>query len=421
MIEWSGREHISRWLHGEGLRNAVASLDRFLSCPASDPVHWLALLSGRPVAWLIVSRLDGTEPRYGAVRFVGDRVRSLDVFIGDADDLGRGYGTALISEFLERCMPDASDVVIDPEATNPCALHVYRKVGFRMVDTFIAPWHPVPHWLMHLPLLPQPAIPRPTVWTQVESLLAAFEQILTGTLRGFYLHGSLAFGCFNPSASDIDLLVVTDGPIPVDTKAELVRTLLRVSGSPHPVEISFLRRSDLFPWRHPAPFDLHFSEDWRERYEGDLADGRWKRWRSPAETDADLAAHIAVTHAAGLVLHGDPIPDTLPRVPDADLVSAIRLDLEWASERVTENPVYLVLNACRALAFLTERRILSKPDGGRWALSAMPVAFRALIADALCACEGEPGATGTAGAAALVDEHVRATALEIAAYVLART
>lgn len=126
-----------------------------------------------------------------------------------------------------------------------------------------------------------------------------------------------------------------------------------------------------------------------------------------------------MTREAGLVLHGDPIPDTLPRVPDADLVSSIRLDLEWASERVTENPVYLVLNACRALAFLADRRILSKPDGGRWALSAMPVAFRALIADALCACEGEPCATSTSGAPASIGEYVRATALEIAAYVLA--
>jgi RimJ/RimL family protein N-acetyltransferase len=41
-------------------------------------------------------------------------------------------------------------VLIDPEATNTRAIHVYQKVGFKIVGEFIASWHPVPHYQMEL-------------------------------------------------------------------------------------------------------------------------------------------------------------------------------------------------------------------------------------------------------------------------------
>jgi RimJ/RimL family protein N-acetyltransferase len=41
-------------------------------------------------------------------------------------------------------------VLIDPEATNTRAIHVYKKIGFKIVGEFIASWHPVPHYQMEL-------------------------------------------------------------------------------------------------------------------------------------------------------------------------------------------------------------------------------------------------------------------------------
>lgn len=40
------------------------------------------------------------------------------------------------------------------------------------------------------------------------SITSAAKDILGDALRGVYLHGSLAMGCFNPEKSDIDLLLV---------------------------------------------------------------------------------------------------------------------------------------------------------------------------------------------------------------------
>src|SRR5262245_8202997 len=116
----------------------------------------------------------------------------------------------------------------------------------------------------------------PPVRIQLDRFIQATQALLADQLVGIYLHGSLALGCFNPSRSDLDLLVVTHTGMPVEIKRELGQLLLELSGAPIPIEISFLRRADITPWRHPAPFDLHYSETWREQYQRELAGDAWR-------------------------------------------------------------------------------------------------------------------------------------------------
>ena len=111
---------------------------------------------------------------------------------------------------------------------------------------------------------------------QVEQLVREFQIQLMPNLIGIYLHGSLATNNFNPQRSDIDLLVVTRRHLSFSLKKVLIQTLLDYSNSPHPIEISFLCFDDLHPWQYPTPFDLHYSEDWRERYSKALANDDWE-------------------------------------------------------------------------------------------------------------------------------------------------
>ncbi|MEJ7701527.1 MAG: nucleotidyltransferase domain-containing protein [Pyrinomonadaceae bacterium] len=134
---------------------------------------------------------------------------------------------------------------------------------------------------------------------QIESLTETFRIQIDENLIGIYLHGSLAFGCFNPLRSDIDLLVVTRCEITIETKRGIAEFLLENSRKPSPIEISFLQQKDLSTWRYPTPFDFHYSEDWREKFERDLADGEWKRWNDIQLFDEDLATHITVTNHRG--------------------------------------------------------------------------------------------------------------------------
>jgi hypothetical protein len=84
--------------------------------------------------------------------------------------------------------------------------------------------------------------------------------------------------------------------------------------------------------------------------------------------------------------------------PVADeLISAqLAAELRWGADHAPAE--YAVLNACRAWRFADDRAIVSKTDGGQWALGRVPGADRDLISDALdrqcCrpAAEPDPGA-----------------------------
>lgn len=224
------------------------------------------------------------------------------------------------------------------------------------------------------------------VQAQVKRLIEGLRLRLAKNLIGIYLHGSLATGCFNPLRSDIDLLVVTHSGISLETKHNLAEFVLDVSLNPSRIEISFLQHKDLHPWRYPTPFNFHYSEDWRRDFERDLSDGTWKEWNAVQRFDEDLAGHITVLNHRGICLYGQMIHDIFPTVPKQDFVASILddvLNTKFGLDAILQNPVYVVLNACRTLAFLQTERVMSKKEGGVWALNMLPKEFHWIITGAL--------------------------------------
>lgn len=221
------------------------------------------------------------------------------------------------------------------------------------------------------------------VRAQIDVFVAQIREITAENLVGIYLHGSLALGCYHPAHSDIDLLVITREALASSIRREIGQLLLICSKRPSPIEISFLRRSDMVPWRHPAPFDLHYSETWRGQYERDLAGEEWRTWGAAEQRDSDLAAHITVTRARGICLAGAPIAETFPYVPREDYLASVAEDIAWATERSRELSTYLILNMCRTLGYLREECVLSKAEGGAWALEHLPAMYHSPIEVAL--------------------------------------
>lgn len=221
------------------------------------------------------------------------------------------------------------------------------------------------------------------IQAQVERYVADVHAMLGDELVGVYLHGSLAMGCFNPVQSDLDLLVVTRTPMSLATKRDVADHLLRISRQPAPIEVSFLALTMLSPWRHPPPFDFHYSEMWRGAYTRDLAGEGWRAWNARERYDPDLSAHITVVRQRGIALYGPPAISVFPEVPEADYLAAIMSDVIEALDRIYADPVYAILNACRTLAFLQTRRVLSKEEGGQWALEHLPPMMRPLVQKAL--------------------------------------
>jgi predicted nucleotidyltransferase len=228
----------------------------------------------------------------------------------------------------------------------------------------------------------------PAIDCQIEAFVLRYREILNDDLRGVYLHGSLALGCFNPARSDIDLLVITHRPLSVDTKRRLAEEILQRSNAPRPLEISFLHSGQLRPWRYPTPYDFHFSEDWRARIQDDLQSGGWRRWNDEEKFDGDLAAHFTVTRQRGIRLWGESTASLIPVVPVEDYRESLLSDLVWARDRAVNIPVYGILNHCRVYAYMAEGHIYSKQEGAHWALERSPAEFFALISSALDAYQG---------------------------------
>lgn len=207
---------------------------------------------------------------------------------------------------------------------------------------------------------------------QITAVTARLKDILAHNLVGVYLHGSLAMGCFNAARSDLDLLVVTRQRLHPDARRRLMETMLRESRRPAPIEISIVTLGQLHPWRHPAPYDFHFSDAWQARFIDALRTDAWL-WSDDEERfDPDLAAHVTVIRARGVALHGDPILDVFPVVPVDDMRASVAVDLDEALKAIDANPIYAVLNCCRTLAYLREGIVLSKAEGGHWAIGRVP-------------------------------------------------
>lgn len=204
------------------------------------------------------------------------------------------------------------------------------------------------------------------------NLQKKISEIINHDLIGFYIHGSIAMGGFNPSSSDIDVLVVTNKSMTVETKRKLAKFFLMYSNSPFPVEISFLNNEQLKDWQHPCPYDFHYSECWRERYANDLLSGTYKFLNGDVNTDADLAAHITVTHNRGICVDGKPIGEVFPLVPSSDYLSSIMGDFRDCLENIEEDPIYCTLNLIRVYWYLKEGVISSKQEAGSWGLSTFP-------------------------------------------------
>ena len=111
------------------------------------------------------------------------------------------------------------------------------------------------------------------------------------------------------------------------------------------LEVSWVRRDVCCPFVYPTPFGRHMNG-----------------------TDKDLAAHFTVIAQYGKTLYGEPVSDVFGAVPREDYIDSVMQDISGAEEDIREEPVYVTLNLCRTLAFLESGAVMSKKDGGEWAI-----------------------------------------------------
>jgi hypothetical protein len=189
-------------------------------------------------------------------------------------------------------------------------------------------------------------------WCPQAALVAAFfEETLGPTASGVFVHGSAALGGWTPS-SDLDMLITSEL---VDRDWLVIgRQLLSKLTTGPSVELSVVSAAAAANPQPPWPFLLHVNQE-----EGRVvADG--------GRGDPDLVLHYLVTRDSGVAITGHPVDAVVGAVQRTQVLTQMRDELIWALEQADQR--YAVLNACRALAYARDGSVLSKIDGGAWAL-----------------------------------------------------
>ena len=207
------------------------------------------------------------------------------------------------------------------------------------------------------------------------------REILGENLIGIYIHGSLAFGCYNPKQSDIDFLTVTERSPSLAEKRTILERLVRLEAdAPRKgFEMSVVLAGYCRHFAYPTPYELHYSKTHKKAFLA-APDEYCKAMRG---TDPDLAAHFTVVRETGVTLYGESARSLFAPVPRADYLDSIRRDAADAEKEIESDPVYFVLNLCRVLAYLQAGLVLSKADGGHWAIKELPEPFHPVIREAL--------------------------------------
>jgi len=92
-------------------------------------------VDGRPIGFMQV-----IDPALEDSHYWGDvesNLRAIDIWIGEVNYLGKGYGTQMMHLALGMCFANkaVTAVIIDPLATNTRAHRFYERLGFKFVES----------------------------------------------------------------------------------------------------------------------------------------------------------------------------------------------------------------------------------------------------------------------------------------------
>jgi aminoglycoside 6'-N-acetyltransferase len=95
---------------------------------------WIAQLDSRPIG--VVQIIDPALEETHYWGEIGMGYRAMDIWIGEAEDLNKGYGTQMMHLSLEKCFanPSVHTVIIDPLESNTKAIRFYERIGFKFLE-----------------------------------------------------------------------------------------------------------------------------------------------------------------------------------------------------------------------------------------------------------------------------------------------
>jgi aminoglycoside 6'-N-acetyltransferase len=94
----------------------------------------IAEIDDRPIGFIQIIDPAREDSHYWGN--IAPNLRAIDIWIGEAAYLGKGYGTQMMQLAIARCFADpfVTAILIDPLASNTRAHRFYKRFGFHFVE-----------------------------------------------------------------------------------------------------------------------------------------------------------------------------------------------------------------------------------------------------------------------------------------------
>ena len=95
--------------------------------------QFIAEVGGRPIGFIQIIDPSRDDSQYWGC--IAEGHRAIDIWIGDADYLGHGYGEQMMELAIERSFadPTVETILVDPRDCNTRAHRFYERLGFEYV------------------------------------------------------------------------------------------------------------------------------------------------------------------------------------------------------------------------------------------------------------------------------------------------
>lgn len=127
VARWRMTDHVQKWWGPPDGEDELGKLD--------DPriAMWIVEHDGRPFAFAQDYDVHGWTPHHFSYLAPGSR--GIDQFIGEADMLDRGHGSAFVRQHVEALFAAGAPAVgTDPHPANVRAVRAYEKAGFSITS-----------------------------------------------------------------------------------------------------------------------------------------------------------------------------------------------------------------------------------------------------------------------------------------------
>lgn len=149
---WLNTPHVHEWYDKDKQHTLEAVNEKYgKKMRNEEPTKsYVIVYNDQPVGYIQMARVQDW-PAYESVVGKNQHAASIDLFIGDANFVGKGYGSQIIRKFLTVVVfqqPDITKCFIDPEPGNTRAIKAYEKVGFRYLKTVQIPGEAAQAYIM---------------------------------------------------------------------------------------------------------------------------------------------------------------------------------------------------------------------------------------------------------------------------------